>query len=170
MPRKRKKYMEGYAKNGHGFISLPRDVTECANYAQLSHAAKALIQDAGDLQKGSNNGNLCLSMHFLSKRGWTESTLKRARKELAHYGFITLTRMSRNRNGNLYALAWIKVHASDSHNAKPAIEPSVEYRTRRPKYVHPKPKSKPPTIQKDTVQMVTDGEMPEWCSPKGVVQ
>jgi hypothetical protein len=170
MARKRKKYMEGYANNGHGFISLPRDVTECANYAGLTHVAKCLITDAGDLYNGKNNGNLCLSMHFLEKRGWSESSLKRARKELLHYGFIVLTRRSKNRNGNLYALSWIKIDASDRHSAKPTANASAEYRVRKLKYRHPKRKPPLPTIQKDTVRTMITGEIPERFHPKEAVQ
>lgn len=148
---------------GHG--SMPRDVTSCANYKKLSYPGRALIQDASTLFKGQNNGNICLAHSLLEPLGWGKYALLHARRELLYYGFLLMTKRGTNRKPDLYALAWINIHScSGKHDAGRTTEPLAEYLLEKPLYSPPKRKR--PTIQPETVRVLTTGEVPEWSHPK----
>lgn len=149
------------------FDRMPRDVTSCANYKKLTHAGKALLLDALTLFTGQNNGDICLAHSLMKLRSWRcKSTLLRARRELMYYEFIVMTKRGINRKPDLFALAWINIHSCNGkHSAGRTTEPATRYMEERSMYA-PRKKKRPPTIQKETVRVMTTGEIPERYHPE----
>ena len=154
-----------YSATVKGYDKMPRDVTSCANYRKLTYPGRALLHDAATLFTGQNNGNICLAHSLLEPMGWGKRALLRARRELSYYRFIIMTKRGTNRKPDLFALAWVNIHlCNGNHSAQHTQEPAAGYLDERRTYAP----GKPPTIQADTVRVMTTGEIPERYQPKEV--
>jgi len=89
------------------FLGIPYAVLQSENYKQLtSHGVKLLV-DIGGQFNGRNNGDLCATLSYLRRYGWSSSsTLAERIDELLHYGFIEKTRQGGRHKCSLYAITW----------------------------------------------------------------
>lgn len=133
------------------FLQLPRGVLNSPNYKKLSSAAVKLLVDIGEQYRGTNNGDLQCTFSLMKERGWKSSaTLQRAKEELLHYGFISLTRQGGLGFCSLFAITWRpidycagKLDAPETKRASGAFkEDKPLFKKRRKALCKKKPSSK----------------------------
>lgn len=110
--------IKGRKTNG-SFMAVPHSVIRSDQYASLSHRAARLLWDVYAQFNGKNNGDLCVSVSIMSKRGWkSHDQLQRARDELLMSGWLIQTRQGGLRMGpNLYAVTFKPVdHCNGKHD------------------------------------------------------
>jgi hypothetical protein len=100
-----------YDKNKGHFAGVPDKVMQHPDYIGLSFSAKALLFEFALQYNRKNNGKLCAIFSQLSNRGWkSETTLRKALKELQEAELITLTKIGMYGDGgrrpNYYAVTW----------------------------------------------------------------
>ncbi|MFK7794610.1 MAG: hypothetical protein AB8B89_04610 [Gammaproteobacteria bacterium] len=106
MPSKDRLKVKGRKISG-GFVAFPHDCLNHVNFIILSPYAVKLLVDLYSQYRGKNNGDLCMTWSMMKNRGWrSEATLNKARHELIHYGWITLTRQGGRNAASLYAVTW----------------------------------------------------------------
>ena len=94
------------------FVPFPCSVLNNPNFTALSAKAVKLLMDmASQLRFGrdgpQNNGDISVTWTIMHPRGWrSKETLRNALKELAHYGFVNMTRQGGRNKCSLYALTW----------------------------------------------------------------
>jgi hypothetical protein len=102
-------------KSGSGktppFIKIPHALFDLPNYTNLGFPAKALLSTFIRQYNGYNNGDLCNAFNVLSKGwGWkTETTIRKATKELIEAGLIIQTRQGGKNKCSLFALTWEQI-------------------------------------------------------------
>jgi len=129
-------------------IRAPYAVGLSSNYANLSRNAMALFNDL-EMQMSSHfNGTLVITLSAMPPSRWKSAhLLYRARDELLHYGFITLTRQGGKNRASYYALTFINIEAKEGLDVRSTSEPSDDYKIERPKFEgNPAPR-KPPEKQ-----------------------
>lgn len=91
-----------------GFFGVPAVVLNHPDYISLSPKAVKLFNDIGAQYNGRNNGDLCVSITLMMKRGWrSRDQLSKAIKELVARNWIIQTRQGGlNMGPNLYAITW----------------------------------------------------------------
>ena len=98
------------------FVMLRKDVITSEQYANLSYKALKLLIDVLEQYNGSNNGDLCITMSVMKKKGWKSSgTLHAAKNELIEKGWIELTRQGGKHRCSLYA---VTMHPIDECGGK----------------------------------------------------
>lgn len=110
----------GNPKNGRSkkppFVMLRKDVIRSEQYANLSYKAVKLLVDVLEQFNGSNNGDLCITMSVMKKKGWVSSgTLHAAKNELVNKGWLELTRQGGRHKCSLYA---VSLHPIDECGGK----------------------------------------------------
>jgi hypothetical protein len=104
---------------------LPHALFDMPEYMALSFPAQALINVFIRQYNKYNNGDLCNAYNVLKKRGWkSETTVRRATKELIDAGFVVLSRQGGRNMCNLYALTWLPVNECNGKQLE--IKPSNE--------------------------------------------
>jgi hypothetical protein len=100
-------------KSGHGkrrFVMLPHDLLDMPEYMDLSHKSKNLLVELLKQYNGKNNGDLCITLSVMKKRGWNSNdTIRTAMKELTDAGFVILTRQGGRNQCSLYGLTWLPI-------------------------------------------------------------
>lgn len=98
--------------NGANFSMLRHDVFNSKEYYSLSSIAVKLLVDAMAIYNRLNNGDLSFAFSIMKDRGWkSETTLRKAIKELLDANFLILSRQGgRNNRPNLYALSFYKIN------------------------------------------------------------
>ena len=110
----------GKLKNGRNktppFVMLRKDVITSEQYANLSYKAIKLLIDVLEQYNGNNNGDLCITMSVMKKKGWRSSgTLHSAKNELSEKGWIVLTRQGGRHKCSLFA---VTMHPIDDCGGK----------------------------------------------------
>jgi hypothetical protein len=110
----------GKFKNGRNktppFVMLRKDVITSEQYASLSYKAIKLLIDVLEQYNGNNNGDLCITMSVMKKKGWRSSgTLHSAKNELRDKGWIVLTRQGGRHKCSLFA---VTMHPIDECGGK----------------------------------------------------
>ena len=110
----------GKFKNGRSktppFVMLRKDVITSEQYANLSYKAIKLLIDVLEQYNGNNNGDLCITMSVMKKKGWRSSgTLHSAKNELSEKGWIVLTRQGGRHKCSLFA---VTMHPIDECGGK----------------------------------------------------
>lgn len=98
--------------NGAKFSMFRHDVFNSKEYYSLSPIAVKLLVDAMAIYNRLNNGDLSFAFSIMKDRGWkSETTLRKAIKELLDANFLILSRQGgRNNRPNLYALSFYKIN------------------------------------------------------------
>lgn len=92
------------------FFQLYHRLLDSTIYISLPHPAKSLLMDIARSYNGQNNGDLCVTLKLMRKRGWnSNSTLRRALKALLDANLLTLTRQGSLNKCSLYALTWLPI-------------------------------------------------------------
>lgn len=105
MPRSRNK-IRGRGKSPP-FVRLFHKLLDHPDYISLSHPAKALLIDVMRQYNGHNNGDFCVTLSLLSKRGWTSNdTLRRALNQLLASGLLIQSRQGGRNYPSLYAITF----------------------------------------------------------------
>lgn len=92
------------------FFMLDHRLLDLPNYINLTHTAKSLLVDIARQYNGSNNGDLCVTLKVMQKRGWTSnSTMRRALDTLLTANLVMLTRQGGLHKCSLYALTWLPI-------------------------------------------------------------
>ena len=95
---------------------LRKDVITSEQYANLSYKAIKLLIDVLEQYNGNNNGDLCITMSVMKKKGWRSSgTLHSAKNELRDKGWIVLTRQGGRHKCSLFA---VTMHPIDECGGK----------------------------------------------------
>ncbi|MFV8816669.1 hypothetical protein [Haliea sp. E17] len=98
----------GRAKGSEGFFKALHAIFDHPEYIALSKQTRAFIWDLARQYNLRNNGDLSAALGAMEQWGWTQSELKRARKEALEAGWIEVTRYPRfPRDPTLYRLAWL---------------------------------------------------------------
>ena len=143
---------------GNQYLQIPVAVTSCANYRKLTYQGKALLMDAGTLFTGKNNGDISLAYKIMHPLGWSNGVLIRARQELEYYRFINISRQGGRNMPTLYSLAWINInYCGGKLQVQPTSEPARTYLEDLLKLE----RKKRPTMQSETIRLLTTGEIPE---------
>ena len=97
-------------KSGNGkrrFAMLWHDLMDLPEYIQLSHKSKNLLTELLRQYNGRNNGDFCLTLSVIKKRGWNSNdTIRSAAKELIEAELIILTRQGGRNMCSLYGITW----------------------------------------------------------------
>ena len=105
------------------FVRLFHRLLDDPQYIALSHPAKTLLVDVAMQYSGKNNGDLAVTLSMMKKRGWrSNSTLRRALKELVEAEWLTMTRQGGRHKCNLYALTWEPI---DECGGKLEVRPTI---------------------------------------------
>jgi hypothetical protein len=92
------------------FFQLRHDLLDSERYINLPHTAKSLLMDLVRQYNGNNNGDICVTLTVLEKRGWnSNSTLRRALKALLDAELLLLTRQGGLNRCSLYAFSWLPI-------------------------------------------------------------
>ena len=95
---------------------LRKDVITSEQYANLSYKAIKLLIDVLEQFNGNNNGDLCITMSVMKKKGWVSSgTLHAAKKELLNKGWLEETRKGGRHKCSLFA---VSIHPIDECGGK----------------------------------------------------
>lgn len=110
----------GKSNNGRNktppFVMLRKDVITSEQFANLSYKAIKLLIDVLEQYNGNNNGDLCITMSVMKKKGWKSSgTLHSAKNELSEKGWIVQTRQGGRHRCSLYA---VTMHPIDECGGK----------------------------------------------------
>lgn len=100
-----------YKVIGAPFAAIPIYLLEHPDYWSVSPRARDLLTClASQFNAGNeNNGNLCAAQSIMKKYGWTDSTRKRALKQLEDAELIVKTRLGHKKRCSLFALAWLPI-------------------------------------------------------------
>jgi hypothetical protein len=79
--------LTGKGKGGR-FYAVPGFIFDSPAYKSLSPMALKLWHDLMTQYYGINNGKICAVMSQLVERGWAESSMHKALKELIQKGFL----------------------------------------------------------------------------------
>jgi len=97
-------------KSGQGkrrFVMLPHDLLYLHEYMNLSHKSKSLLVELIMQYNGRNNGDFCITLSVMQKRGWSSNdTLRTAMQELLNADLVILTRQGGRNRCNLYGVTW----------------------------------------------------------------
>ncbi|MBB3170161.1 hypothetical protein [Simiduia aestuariiviva] len=89
------------------FVRLFHRLLDNPDYINLGHTARSLLIDVLRQYNGRNNGDLCVTLTVLRKRGWTSNdTMRRALGELINAGWIIQTRQGGRNSASLYAVTF----------------------------------------------------------------
>jgi len=92
------------------FSAIPHVVLDCNAFTGASNGAKALLFAIIRQHNGRNNGHIQLTQPWLSKQGFTSSSVYKARDELISRGLLSQTRYGGLKMGaNLYAVTWLTI-------------------------------------------------------------
>lgn len=92
-------------RDAGGFVPLSHVALRSAEFAALRPAAVKLLMDLLSQYRGNNNGELILTWSFAAERGWkSRDTLARARRELLHRGWVSLTAQGGLHKPSLYGV------------------------------------------------------------------
>jgi hypothetical protein len=90
------------------FFAVPHAVIDHPDYISMRWSSKALLMEIGRLYNGFNNGNLSLPFSVMKNKGFSESTLNDAKKELIQNKWIIPVRHSMKfYQCGLFAISWI---------------------------------------------------------------
>jgi len=93
------------------FVMLRKDIITSREWAELSHKAVKLLVDVLEQFNGHNNGDLCITMSVMRKKGWVSSgTLHAAKNELEKKGFLELTRQGGRNKCSLFAVSFFPIN------------------------------------------------------------
>lgn len=108
------------------FVMLQKQVLESAEYARLSSKGVKLLVDVLAQYNGRNNGDMCITMSIMKKRGWrSSSTLHDAKDELIEGGWIELTRQGGRHKCSLYAVSMYSIdECGGKHDRRPTTKSS----------------------------------------------
>ena len=89
------------------FAGIPHVVLDSNAFTGASNSAKALLFAIIRQHNGRNNGHFQLTQPWLSKQGYSSSSIYRARDELINRGLLIQTKYGGlNMGANLYAVSW----------------------------------------------------------------
>lgn len=89
------------------FAGIPHVVLDSNAFTGASNSAKALLFAIIRQHNGRNNGHFQLTQPWLSKQGYSSSSVYRARDELINRGLLIQTKYGGlNMGANLYAVSW----------------------------------------------------------------
>jgi hypothetical protein len=92
------------------FFQLYHTLLDSPRYINLSHPAKSLLIDIVRQYNGRNNGDLCVTLNVMKKRGWnSNSVMRRALNGLRAAELVLLTRQGSINKCSLYALSWLAI-------------------------------------------------------------
>lgn len=109
---------------------LRKDIINSEQYARLSHKAVKLLVDVLEQYNGGNNGDLCITMSVMKKKGWISSgTLHAAKDELVNKGWLELTRQGGRHKCSLYAVSFYKIdECGGKHDRRCTTTPSNSWK------------------------------------------
>ena len=146
-------------REGGAFVPLPTSVLNHPNIIRLTPYANKLLTDLlSQLRFGKggpiNNGDLCPTWSLMKDRDWkSEETLNNAKKELLHYGIISLTRQGeklRKDKPNLYCITWWAINDCRGKLDVPESNaPPGDWLTNKPRFIKPKRKPKISSTTRD---------------------
>lgn len=97
--------------NKRPFVMLEHELLKSPYYLNLSYKAKILLIEVLFQFNGKNNGDICLTLSVMRKRGWSSNdTLTSAVNELIEAELLVLTRQGGRNKCNLYGLTWMKIN------------------------------------------------------------
>lgn len=92
------------------YSAIPHLVLDSIAFIGASNAAKAFLFAIIRQLNGANNGRIQLTQPWLSKQGFTSSSVYKARDELISRGLILQTKYGGLQMGpNLYAVTWLRI-------------------------------------------------------------
>ena len=92
------------------YSAIPHAVLDSAAFIGASNAAKALLFAIIRQHSGANNGRIQLTQPWLSKQGFTSSSVYKARDELISRGLLSQTKYGGLHMGpNWYAVTWLTI-------------------------------------------------------------
>ncbi len=106
-------------KPGSRYAGLSHPLMRSAEYVGLSCRAKALLLECAFQYNGYNNGDLCLSMSILRKRGYKSNDQRcKAIQELVQKKFLIKTRQGTRSppKPDLYAMAFLPIDECPGKN------------------------------------------------------
>ncbi len=104
------------------FFQLPHNLLDLPVFSKLSHPSKSLLLDVARQYNGHNNGDLCVTLKVMQKRGWTSnSTLRRALQGLLDAKLLVMTRQGGLNQCSLFALTWLAI---DECKGKLDVQPT----------------------------------------------
>lgn len=110
-------------KNTSPFVRLDHRMLDHPDYLNLSHPAKALLTDMLRQYNGNNNGDFCVTLSVMSKRGWTSNdTLRRALNQLIAANLVMLTRQGGRHKPSLYAVTFLNIDPCNGKLECPATK------------------------------------------------
>ena len=91
-----------------GYLHLHRPLLDSADFVSLKGNSIKLLIDIGAQYNGKNNGDFCITLKLMKKRGWNSNQqLTKARDELIEKNLIIQTRQGGlNMGPTLYAITW----------------------------------------------------------------
>ena len=113
-------------KSAPPFIMLQKRILESSEYARLSAKGVKLLIDVMAQYNGRNNGDLCITMTVMTKRGWrSSSTLHNAKDELIRWGWIEVTRQGGRHKCSLYSVTMYTIdECGGKHDRNTTQKPS----------------------------------------------
>ena len=129
------------------FVPLPCNVLDHLNFINLTPKGTRLLFDICSqlrFKEGgpANNGDLCVTLSVMKKRGWNSNeSLRFALAELLYYEFIVITRQGGRNLCSLYAVTWWAINECDRKlDVQPTRTPSNGWRETKKKWRRPKRK------------------------------
>jgi len=105
------------------FFQLYHKLLDSPRYINLPHTAKSLLIDMARQYNGKNNGDICVTLTVMKKRGWnSNSSMRRALSALINAGLILLTRQGSINKCSLYAFSWLPI---DECNGKLEVNATI---------------------------------------------
>ncbi|AUM14884.1 hypothetical protein Kalk_08585 [Ketobacter alkanivorans] len=93
------------------FFQLTHRLLDLPAYIQLPHTAKSLLIDMARQYNGHNNGDICVTLKVMKKRGWTSNgTMWRALQALIAADLVMQTRQGGLNKCSLYAFTWLAIN------------------------------------------------------------
>lgn len=107
------------------FVRLRHDLLDNYDFINLNYTAKSLLIDVLRQFNGSNNGDFCITLSVMKRRGWTSNdTLRNAAKELIKANLLILTRQGGRNSCNLYGVTWEPINECKGKiDIKPTLTP-----------------------------------------------
>lgn len=115
-------------RNSPPFFQLYHRLLDLPAFINLPHTAKSLLLDIFRQYNGKNNGDLCVTLKVMNKRGWNSNgTMRKALKALIDAELIMVTRQGCLGKCSLYAFTWLPIDECkgkiDVNETKTAIIP-----------------------------------------------
>lgn len=127
----------------------PHACAKHPNFLEMSVYAKALLFCLIGQYRGTNNGDLDVSLHRMRQEGWrARNTVEKAREELERRGWIVRTRQGWKHTCSLYAVTIWPINECDGKlDEAPTTTPLGFWKDGRNPWMERQMPSRPPPPQ-----------------------